>query len=236
MSIIFVSLGSGDPELITIKGLKTLQKSDVILCPSTTSSKGVISSRSNDILSALEIEDTKIRLFEVAMVKERTEIIRQYRNVALLASELYSKGLNVAIVAEGDSGFYSSSQYINDDLVAMDIPTKRIEGIPAFISCGALANIHIVKQNEQLIVVPGITTLQELTEYIDIGRSIVIMKPSQCEDIIKQILESTTQNTLIHYFENVGVADKEFYTINKKEIQDRKFPYFSLLIIQQNKE
>ena len=234
MSIIFVSLGSGDPELITIKGLKALQKADIVLCPSTTNSRGV-SSRSKEILLALEIEEAKIKLFDVAMVKERTEIIRQYKKVALQASELYSEGLNVAIVAEGDSGFYSSSQYINDDLVAMNIPTKRIEGIPAFIACGALANIHIVKQNEQLVVVPGITTQQELNEYIGSGKSIVIMKPTQCEDIIKQILESTTENTLIHYFENVGIADKEFYTTNKKEIQERKFPYFSLLIIQ-NKE
>ena len=29
----FVSLGPGDPELITLKGLKTLQKADIIYCP-----------------------------------------------------------------------------------------------------------------------------------------------------------------------------------------------------------
>ena len=28
----FVSLGPGDPELITLKGLKTLQKADIIFC------------------------------------------------------------------------------------------------------------------------------------------------------------------------------------------------------------
>ena len=31
----FVSLGPGDPELITLKGLKTLQKADIIYCPAT---------------------------------------------------------------------------------------------------------------------------------------------------------------------------------------------------------
>ena len=39
----FVSLGPGDPELITLKGLKTLQKADIIYCPATQGKDGIIS-------------------------------------------------------------------------------------------------------------------------------------------------------------------------------------------------
>ena len=33
--VLFVSLGPGDPELITLKSLKALQAADVIFCPAT---------------------------------------------------------------------------------------------------------------------------------------------------------------------------------------------------------
>ena len=38
--VIFVSLGPGEPELITVKGLKTLQTADCIFCPETLAKDG----------------------------------------------------------------------------------------------------------------------------------------------------------------------------------------------------
>ena len=38
-TITFVSLGPGEPELITLKGLKTLQQADRIFCPVKTGKK-----------------------------------------------------------------------------------------------------------------------------------------------------------------------------------------------------
>lgn len=38
--VIFVSLGPGEPELITVKGLKALQTADCIFCPETLAKDG----------------------------------------------------------------------------------------------------------------------------------------------------------------------------------------------------
>ena len=228
-----MSLGSGDPELITLKGLKKLQDADVILTPSTNRIGNEVVSRSKDILSALEINKGKIELFHVPMSKDRTNAFRYYEAVAILATKYYSEGLKIAIVTEGDSGFYSSSQYINEELMKLGIPTQRIGGIPAFISCAALANIHIAKQEEQLVVIPGKTDSNELISYLNSSKSIVIMKPSLSESVIKEFIYS--ENNIDHYyFENVGIIGKEYYTTDKKVIIGKKFPYFSLLIIQNN--
>lgn len=172
--VLFVSLGPGDPELITLKGLNALRQADVILTPSTLNREDRVLSRSRNILLALGVDEEKISLFAVPMSKDRAKALLCYSQAATRAAEDYNKGLSVAITAEGDSGFYSSSQYINEALADKGIPTKRIEGIPAFISCGALANIHIAKQEEQLIIVPGKTSQKELDEYIIHGKSIVI--------------------------------------------------------------
>jgi precorrin-2/cobalt-factor-2 C20-methyltransferase len=232
-NIIFVSLGPGDPELITVKGLKALSQADVIFCPSTILSNGGISSRAKDILLELGIDNGKIIPFEVPMNKDRTEAMSSYKNVSLKIAEQYKKGYKIAVTAEGDAGFYSSVRYISENLHQQNIATKQIAGIPAFIACGALANLHIVKQEEELIVIPGISTYENLKENVEEGKSVVIMKPSQCESSIKKLLSEG--GILFHYFENVGVPKKEFYTKDVEKIRNRIFPYFSLLIIHKNK-
>lgn len=48
--ICFVSLGPGDPELITLKGLKKLRQADIIYCPATISKSGQLLSRAARII------------------------------------------------------------------------------------------------------------------------------------------------------------------------------------------
>lgn len=230
--VTFISLGPGEPELISLKGLKSLQAADFIFCPSTSMSSGKTSSRASDILVELGVDQSKLILFDVPMSKDRSLAIDSYRRVSDEIVSLYQKGNEIAVTAEGHAGFYSSSYYIEEDLRARGILTRQIAGIPAFIASGALANMHIVKQEEELNVIPGVISFEQLASKLKTNTTLVIMKASQCESVIKQAI-AEIQNMTIHYFENVGVAGKEFYIQDKSEILARKFPYFSLIIIQQ---
>ena len=173
----FVSLGPGDPELITLKGLKTLQKADIIYCPATQGKHGIIS-RATDILKAIEVDESLIHPFILPMSKERTDAL-----------------------------------------------------IPAFIAAGALAGIHIVKQEEQINVIPGTASFDELSAKIENGMIIVIMKLPGCQEAIHTCIRQYADKAVFHYFENVGTG-KEYYTTDITTIHSKDFPYFSLLIIQ----
>jgi len=60
-----VALGPGDPELITIKALKCLQKSDVIYYPGSYDKEGGKVSFSRNILDALDsVSYTHLRAHE----------------------------------------------------------------------------------------------------------------------------------------------------------------------------
>ena len=50
----FVSLGPGEAELITLKGLKALQNADCIFCPETPVRDGHSLSRAADIMLRLD--------------------------------------------------------------------------------------------------------------------------------------------------------------------------------------
>lgn len=227
---ICVSLGPGEPELITLKALKTLQKVDVIYCPATILKERVVS-RSLDIMSEVGIDKQKIELFHVPMSKERSGAEEAYFLVAKKIREAYENGKAVAFVAEGDCGFYSSAHYISDYLFEMGIDTGRVAGVPAFIACGALARLHIVSQDEVLNVIPTNITTQRISHILDQNGTVVIMKLSLHEEAIKEAMQNI-QDATFHYFENVGLPEKEVYTSDRDTILSRKFPYFAIMIIK----
>ena len=229
--VLFVSLGPGDPELVTLKALKALQDADAVLCPATTNKDGQTLSRAGEILSSLNISFNKVHLFDVPMSFDRSAALEAYHEVAIEIIRTYREDRKIVVVAEGDAGFYSSVDYIADELKNNGIPTARIAGVPAFIACGALAGIPITRQNDALEVIPGAISCPELKEKLAAGRTLVIMKTSRCEEALKQAM-AELEDTDFHYFENAGVPGKEFYTCGKEEIVARTFPYFSLFIIQ----
>lgn len=229
-SIQFISLGPGEPELITLKGLKALQAADCIFCPATTTREGKTLSRAADILHALEIPSQILSLFELPMSKDRSKALAAYDKVYEAATELHGKDQYVVIVAEGDAGFYSSIHYIYDKLQADGVPTECTPGIPAFIAAGAWAGLHIASQEERMIVIPGIASAAELQTYLEQRTVVVIMKLSQCTDEVHACMQLHPGHTY-HYFENVG-TEKEYYSCQVEELKEKKFPYFSLMIIR----
>lgn len=231
-SILFVSLGPGEPELITIKGLKALQSADCIFCPETLTKDGRTLSRAADIMQQLGISANKIQRFPLPMSKQREKALSAYDSVYSEAVKLYKEDQKVCIVAEGDAGFYSSIHYIFEKLQSDNIPVLHIAGIPAFIAAGAWGGLHIASQEERLTVIPGITTSEEIEKLINEHSAIVIMKLSQCTDEVHRCIQLHPEYSY-HYFENVGTANEK-YLNDPEEIIALHFPYFSLLIIRKD--
>lgn len=122
--VIFVSLGPGEPELITVKGLKALQTADCIFCPETLAKDGNRVSRAADILLQLDIPENTVHRFPLPMSKQREKALSAYDEVYMESSTLRQQGKKVCIVAEGDAGFYSSIHYVYDKLQADGIPRE----------------------------------------------------------------------------------------------------------------
>lgn len=230
----FVSLGPGEPELITLKGLKALQEADLIFCPSTQRHDGSSVSRASKIMQALNIPTERLIYFHLPMSKERTQALKAYEavyNEIVSANPALRK---ICVAVEGDAGLYASIHYIYEKLQSNHIPVRQIAGIPAFIAAGAHAGLHMVSQEERLYVIPGVTTVDEIEEHTRKGETVVIMKLSQCINEVHLFIHSH-MDLDYHYFENVG-TDNEKYLHEAQEIAALNFPYFSLLIIRSKRD
>lgn len=227
-----VSLGPGEPELITLKALNVLNASDVIFCPGTGTSGGNMKSRSADILRELPVDQSKIRIFGVPMSKQRENALAAYDKICEETLALVHEGKNVAITAEGDACFYSSANYMYEKLRDAGCLVRMVAGVPAFIAAAASVGLHIAKQQDRLLVIPGDVLVEELLESVVAKRTLVIMKVPLGESVLRPFVARHSE-LHYHYFEQVGTPH-EFYSSDPEEILSRNFTYFSLLVISEH--
>ncbi len=224
--ITFVSLGIGDPELVTLKSYRALQQADIIYTPSTLRRDGNFTSRAGDIIRAL-LPDAPICHVDIPMSHDRSNIIPVYETIKENAATDQATGKRVAVAVEGDVSIYASVHYVARMLMQDGRQVDILPGIASFIGAAANQHLSLISGQERLLVIPGSFEGNELD---DSRQVVVVMKLSQCEETVKQYLK-THSGIECHYFENVGLPHA-YHSADIDEILNRPFPYFSLLIMK----
>ena len=240
-TVTFVSLGPGDPELLTVKALNTLKQADVIVVPATELSATNMEakkrgkecrSRAEDIISYWSIP-AKILSYPIPMKRGGQEALKVYDCMCDDIAQMQNKGLQIAVAVEGDISIYASIHYVLQRLHARGVSVTQQPGITSFIAAASEANLALTSGQTRLMVIPGKIQKEELGLLLSDNLTVVIMKLSQCEDEIKAFV-SEHQEYDIHYFENVGLNNC-IHISNPANIVERSFPYFSLMIITKQK-
>ena len=226
--ITFLSLGPGDPELLTIKAVKTLKDADVVMVPATRNNEGVMKSRATDIISEW-CDDNRLMVYELPMLKDRQAVSLVYDRIFADCVRLFEEGRRVVVAVEGDVSIYASIHYVMERLEKAGISVEQSAGIPSFIAAAASAGLSLVSQQQRLTILPGDADAKTLHQLLSSNHVVVVMKLSQCQEAVKEFLRRNPQTTC-HYFENVGTPEA-YHTSLSDEIQSRQFPYFSLCII-----
>lgn len=228
----FVSVGPGDPELLTLKALKALREADLILTPAICLPDGKESSRAANLIRAAGI-NTPIQTITLPMSRQREAAMTVYTTMYESARAAYQEEKRVVIAVEGDASIYASVHYVLDRFQAESIPTIQLSGIPSFIAAAGLAQLHLISQNERLMIVPGNITLNEIESFLSEGNTLVIMKLSHCANIVRTCMLHHPEYEY-HYFENVETS-QSLHLTDLKALLMRPFPYFSLLILRKKR-
>ncbi|WP_298310434.1 precorrin-2 C(20)-methyltransferase [uncultured Aquimarina sp.] len=224
-----VSLGPGDADLITLKGLKALQQADKIYYPGSLFKDGRKSSYSLSILNQYDLDVEKQQGFYLKMDLERAQAKTIYETTFQQIVKDYKKGLSVAIVSEGDISTFSSFSYVLEKIKEHKLPINLIPGITSYLHLASESEIPLCLQNEKVVVIPRVQTRGELQEAIDNFDTVVLMKIKSVMESITSIID--TKKHSIIYAERLG-TDKQFITSNWAIANKREIPYFSLLIIK----
>lgn len=226
-----ISVGPGDPELITVKGLRALQKARVVAFPAGLQGRPGIAQQI--VASWLSPHQLQLALnFPYVQDMEVLEAAWQ-----LAAQEVWNyleQGEDVAFVCEGDVSFYSTFSYLAQTLQQMH-PTKAlVQAIPGVCSPMAAASVlslPLTIRTEKLVVLPAIYQVGELEAVLDWADVVVLMKVSSVYERVWQVLRDRNLLENSHVIERATLPNMKVYN----DLRDRpnlQLPYFSLLIVQ----
>ena len=148
-----VGVGPGDPGLLTIKAVKTIESADVLYIPHKDADKcravlivkeAVPGARDKQIMSC----DFDMIPDDEARRARHEEIYRSVRDVL-------SEGKTVAFITIGDPAIYSTFSYIADLARKDGADIRIISGISSPAECAASLGISLCEGDEQLHVIPG---------------------------------------------------------------------------------
>ena len=227
--IVAVSLGPGDPGLITVKGLKALENADRIYFPGSLFKDGRKDSYSLSILKHFHLDPGKLKGFYLQMSLERENIEKLYEATFEEIKTGYEAGQAIAIVSEGDTSTYSSFSYLLNHFQKAQLPVQLIPGITSYALAAACQQTPLCLQNEKLIILARVQSEEELQQCLVHYDTIVLMKIKSTLPLIFKALES--EQVSIFYGERLG-TDQEFTSKDPKEIKHRKVPYFALMIVR----
>ena len=230
-TIIGVSLGPGDPELITLKGLEALKNADQIYYPGAIYEDGRQESYARTILDAYNLPEEKLRGFYVKMSLDREHAIKTYKLVATHIKIALNSGQSIVVVSEGDLSTYSSFSYVQEALADLDVGVDLIPGITSYALAAAKQQASLCLQNEKMAILPRVQTVGEIHECLDHHDTVVLMKIRSVMPVIKQALAEYKRKVTAFYAERLGTVE-EFVSIDIDQLDERPIPYFSLIILK----
>jgi precorrin-2/cobalt-factor-2 C20-methyltransferase len=224
-----VSLGPGDPDLITVKGLKTLQDSDLIFYPGSLFANGTKESYVLPMLEHYIQDKNKLQGFFLKMGLDRSAAEVTYDETTVILVNAWEQGKKISIACEGDLSFYASFSYLLQRLQQQNIPVELIPGINSFSSGAAKHQVPLCLQNEKLVFLPLEHSIEKIEHTLKDFDTLVLMKiRTGLHTLLPHLL---TKNWRFYYCERLGTVN-EYITSDIRELHQRDIPYFSLLIIK----
>lgn len=222
-----ISLGPGDPELITIKALKALQDCDVIFLPVRNKNNDCTGAVSYNILNKIINTHT---IFNVDNIYQKLKAVYSPMNYS---QDAWNQQVNeiiksfqsfntIGYVTLGDAGLYSSAYYLLE-IIEKNYPqvfknTIIIPGITSISSCSALAKKPLALGNSSLEITPAHAE--------NISKTKVYMRLHKGDNIS----HLTSDN--LYIFENIGLDNEKY----GNEIPQTINNYLTVMIDFANKQ
>lgn len=226
-----VGTGPGDPELLTLKAVKALERADVVAYfakagnDSNAKRSAVAYLNGATELPLLYPVTTEIESKEDAY---RDSIGGFYEDSARAIAAHLEAGRNVAVLSEGDPFFYGSYMHLHVRL-ASRFPTEVIPGVTAMSGCWSSAGLPIVQGDDVLSVLPGTLPEAELIRRLNDTQAAVIMKVGRNLPKIRRAIEAAGKLDQAIYVERGTMANGR--TMRLADKADGNAPYFAIVLV-----
>jgi precorrin-2 C20-methyltransferase len=222
-----VSVGPGDPELMTIKAKRLIEEADAIVFPVRKS--GEKSTALEIVKGTSDISGKRIKelLFEMTSDKERRR--SNYNEAVKDIVSLLKEDMTVAMIVLGDLSIFSTYMRINTDIRERGFDTESVPGVTSFCDGAARAGVSLTMGDENLTVVPLVGNNEKIDEALNTESNIVFMKASASVKSISDKMSERGLNTKnATVVSNVGMEGQYIGPLDTS----REYGYFTTVIVK----
>lgn len=225
-----IGAGAGDPELMTVKGLRILRQVPIVAFPAGVRGKPGVAEQ---IIAEWLLPEQKKLALTFPYVQDEAELTQAWELAADRVWEELRQGQDVAFVSEGDISFYSTFTYLAQTLQARH-PEAIVQAIPGICSpmaAAAALGIPLTVRAQKLTVLPALYGVTELETALATADVVVLMKVSSVYSQVWSVLKQWGLLSRSYVIERATQPNQVVYA----DLSDRpnlELPYFSLMIVQ----
>jgi precorrin-2/cobalt-factor-2 C20-methyltransferase len=229
-----ISLGPGDPGLITRAAWDALARRDAVWVYPARSGK--TPSYALDIVRRAGLAppaDHALLLFP--MTHDGEKLARAWLKAADTVLPWLRAGRDVLFLVEGDASTYATFGHLARTVRVLepDVPVRIIAGVNAFTAACAQVPVPFAEQDDTVAIVPaayGVSAVDRLLADFD---TLVLMKVKPLLDDLIDWLERRELLGGAHFVERVGAPDERRFSGSEiLALRGTKVSYLSLLIVK----
>lgn len=224
-----VGVGPGDPELLTLRAVKVLQRADVVAFPST----GEDAALARDIAAAHIPASATLLPIAIPMSVERGPAQAAYDAAAIAILGHLRAGREVAWLCEGDPLFYGSAMYVLAR-VAPHAPVEVVPGVTSLTAAAAAIARPLAARNEILKVLPAPLSDDALRMELSGAPAAAIIKVGRHFDRIRELLRETGHAANAVVIEHATTERQRITPLDGFAHGER--PYFSTILCYRGEE
>ena len=220
-----VGVGPGDPELMTLKGARTLERCPVIAAPCT---KGGEMLALDIAKGAVELEDKIILPISFSMTRDSAKRKAEYEAGARAIAGYLAAGRDVAMVNLGDVSIYATCGRMMELMKEKGFSVAMIPGVPSFCAVAARLGESLTADNAPLHIFPAGDTA--LKEALELHGAKVLMKSGRQLPGVIDALEGAGALDRAALVQNCGLPGERVVKPLRRETESG---YFSTIVVKE---